>query len=78
MLNPAPARELPDELLALGPILTPNAGEAAELTGEQRPRGRRGARSPSARGAPVLVTLGARACSLLDGDRAERAARAAR
>jgi len=59
VLNPAPAREIPDELYALGPILTPNAGEAAELTGEQDPEA--AARALTARtGAPALVTLGAR------------------
>jgi ribokinase len=33
MLDPAPARELPDELLALVAIITPNETEAALLTG---------------------------------------------
>ncbi len=32
-LNPAPARELPDELLALVDIITPNETEAEKLTG---------------------------------------------
>ena len=36
VLNPAPARELPDAALA---VLTPNASEAAQLTGERRARG---------------------------------------
>jgi ribokinase len=59
VLNPAPAGEITDELLALGPILTPNAGEAAELTGEQDPAA--AAAVLAARtGAPALVTLGAR------------------
>ena len=59
VLNPAPAREIPDELYALGPIITPNAGEAAELTGEQDPEA--AALALTARtGAPTLVTLGAR------------------
>ena len=58
VLNPAPAREIPDELYALGPILTPNAGEAAELTGQQDPEA--AARALAERtGAAVLVTLGA-------------------
>ena len=71
VLNPAPAREIPGELYALGPILTPNAGEAAELTGEQDPEA--AARALAARtGAAVLVTLGARGVLVLDGDRAER------
>jgi len=72
VLNPAPAREIPDELYALGPILTPNAGEAAELTGEQDPEA--AARALAERtGAAVLVTLGAQGVLVLDGDRAERA-----
>ena len=59
VLNPAPAREIPDELYALGPIITPNAGEAAELTGEQDPEA--AALALTARtGAPALVTLGPR------------------
>ncbi|TQV86214.1 ribokinase [Exilibacterium tricleocarpae] len=33
VLNPAPARALPDELLAVVDILTPNRGEAAALAG---------------------------------------------
>ncbi|TKI03999.1 ribokinase [Martelella alba] len=33
ILNPAPARELPDELLALLDIITPNETEAERLTG---------------------------------------------
>ena len=71
VLNPAPAREIPDELYALGPILTPNAGEAAELTGERDPEA--AARALAERtGAAVLVTLGAQGVLVLDGDRAER------
>src|SRR5215213_8876567 len=34
VLNPAPVRALPAELAKLGPILTPNAGEARELSGD--------------------------------------------
>jgi ribokinase len=33
ILNPAPARDLPDELLALVSVLTPNESEAARLAG---------------------------------------------
>ena len=67
VLNPAPARALPDALAALGPILTPNAGEACELTGEREPEA--AARALAARTrAPVLVTLGARGVLVLDGD----------
>ena len=59
VLNPAPAREIPDELYALGPILTPNAGEAAELTGEQDPEAAACALA-ACTGTPAIVTLGAR------------------
>jgi ribokinase len=40
VLNPAPARELVPELAALGVILTPNALEAAALSGARDPVGR--------------------------------------
>ena len=68
VLNPAPARPLPDELVARGPILTPNAAEACELAGEDEPEA--AARALAARtGAPVIVTLGARGVLLVrDGD----------
>ena len=70
VLNPAPARPVPDELAALGPVLTPNAGEARELTGEREPED--AARALAARtGAAVLVTLGARGVMVLDGGAAE-------
>src|SRR3954451_12449615 len=63
--NPAPARRLPDALTGRGPILTPNATEARELTGEEDPEA--AARALAARtGAAVLVTLGARGVLLLD------------
>jgi ribokinase len=59
VLNPAPARRLPDELLDLGPILTPNEAEARALAGEADAES--AARALEARtGAPVVVTLGAR------------------
>jgi ribokinase len=57
VLNPAPAAQIPDELLALGPILTPNAGEAAGLTGEQDPEAAAAALAERTR-APVVITLG--------------------
>ena len=63
VLNPAPARRLPDALLARGPILTPNASEACELAGERDPEA--AARALAAQtGAPVLVTIGARGALL--------------
>jgi ribokinase len=70
VLNPAPARELPDELLALAPLLTPNASEAMALAGEDDAEA--AAVALAARtGAPVLVTLGARGALLVDGDEHE-------
>jgi ribokinase len=67
VLNPAPARPLPDDLVALGPILTPNATEACALAGDADPEA--AAVALAARtGAPVLVTLGARGALLIDGD----------
>jgi ribokinase len=70
ILNPAPARDIDPCVLAVRPILTPNASEAAQLTGERDPEA--AARALAARtGAPVLVTLGADGALLLDGD-AER------
>jgi ribokinase len=70
VLNPAPARAIADELCALQPLLTPNAGEAAEITGCDDPE--EAARELAARtGAPVVVTLGARGVLLLDGGECE-------
>jgi len=69
VLNPAPARELPDDLQ--GVILTPNADEARALAGEREPEA--AARTLAARtGAPVLVTLGQEGALLVDGDAIER------
>ncbi len=58
ILNPAPAQALPDALLRLVSLLTPNETEAALLTGESAPA--QAAAALVARGVPVvLVTLGA-------------------
>jgi ribokinase len=65
ILNPAPAREIDARVLAARPILTPNASEAAQLTGEREPEA--AARALNARsGAPVLITLGSDGALLLD------------
>ncbi len=70
VINPAPARELPATLLALGPILVPNEGEAQALTGEIEPLN--AARVLAARsGAPVVVTLGAQGAVVVDKGDAE-------
>lgn len=65
IINTAPARSLPAELLALGPLLVPNEGEALALSGE--PDVLAAAKVLAARtGAPVVVTLGVSGALLLD------------
>ncbi len=71
VVNPAPARPLPDALLKIGPLLVLNEGEVEQL-------GQAGRVESSARvlaertGAPVVVTLGPEGALLVDGRRAER------
>jgi ribokinase len=63
VVNPAPARPLPEGLAATRPILTPNQHEAAALTGADDPEA--AARALASRtGAPAIVTLGARGALL--------------
>jgi ribokinase len=62
VLNPAPARELPDVPLA---VLTPNASEATQLTGLDDPEAAARALADQS-GAAVLVTLGADGALLLE------------
>jgi ribokinase len=71
ILNPAPARALPDALLAHAPLLTPNATEACALSAADDPEA---AALELARrtGAPVLVTLGASGALLVRDGRRER------
>jgi len=72
VLDPAPAASLPDELLELVDILTPNATEAAALAGREvvdvvtarLVANRLEARGPRA----VVVTLGASGAVLADGN----------
>ena len=71
VLNPAPARALPDALLALSPLLTPNADEACALSGEAEPEA--AARALAERtGAAVVVTIGAGGALLADGGSVQR------
>ncbi|MEB6000012.1 ribokinase [Klebsiella quasipneumoniae] len=64
VLNPAPARELPDELLALVDIITPNETEAEKLTGirvESDEDAAKAADVLHAKGiGTVMITLGSR------------------
>lgn len=65
VVNPAPAQPWVLELAAFAPILTPNAGEASQLTGE--PDKRRAAAVLARRtGAAVVVTDGAAGALVLD------------
>jgi ribokinase len=75
ILNPAPARQLPDRLLRRVSILTPNELEAESLTGI-RIKGytdaARAAQRLRQRGVEtVIVTLGARGALIADGQSAE-------
>lgn len=70
LLNPAPARALSDELVALCDVLTPNEGELRALAGLATDAPLDAAADALlARGAgAVLVTLGARGCCLYRRD----------
>jgi ribokinase len=76
VLNPAPvpSEGLPDDLLALVDVLTPNEGEAAALTGDDgEPRDL--ARALIERGVgAVVVTLGERGAVIATGDGMEAVA----
>jgi ribokinase len=58
VVNPAPARALPGALVALSPLVVPNEGEAATLTGQSDPRAAAVALA-AATHTPVIVTVGA-------------------
>lgn len=65
VLDPAPARPIAHELLAVHPIVKPNRTEAAQLTGGSDPAA--AARALAAQtGTPVIVTLGAEGALLFD------------
>jgi ribokinase len=71
ILDPAPARPLPDELYALADVLTPNESEAAALVGfpvTDRPAAERAAQVLRARGArQVIIKMGALGAYAHDG-----------
>lgn len=76
VLNPAPARSLPEELLAATDVLVPNATELALLAGAPVPDGPDQA-ADAARSLDVpsvVVTLGADGAVVVDGDRATHVA----
>lgn len=65
VVDPAPARPLPPELLATHPIVKPNQTEAFQLTGERTAQAAAAALHART-GAPVIVTLGAGGAMLFD------------
>lgn len=68
ILNPAPARPLPDSLMALIDVLTPNEGEAMYLSGESRPA-TAASKLRDLGVTTVVVTLGARGALIATEDR---------
>jgi ribokinase len=71
VLNPAPAREVPDSVLSQVDVLVPNRVELAQLTGGDRPSAaeevaRLAALLPAR---AVVVTLGAEGALVVEGDR---------
>jgi ribokinase len=72
ILNPAPARQLPDELIALADYLIPNETELSLLTSmdvNDMPSAEAAARALLGRGAKhVIVTLGSRGALAVDKD----------
>ncbi|MEN9892413.1 MAG: hypothetical protein RLY78_2708 [Pseudomonadota bacterium] len=74
VLNPAPARALPDTLLAACDLLTPNESEVRVLAGlgEDAPVEQAAQRLLDRGCAAVVVTLGADGCLLLRPDRPPR------
>jgi ribokinase len=76
LLNPAPAQPLPDELLRLVDVLTPNETETQILTGLSAAdeSAARAAAALRGRGVgAVVLTLGARGALLADGQRSVQA-----
>jgi ribokinase len=70
LVDPAPARGLAPALVSCMPILTPNAGEAAELSGEVSPRAAAAVLSRRTT-SPVAVTLGEHGVVIADGELVE-------
>jgi ribokinase len=70
ILNPAPARVLPDEVLRGIDVLTPNENEAAKLIGEQVESA---LEALIARGVgSVVMTCGAAGCEVVSGGERQR------
>ncbi len=76
ILNPAPARELPDELLGMIDMITPNETEAQRLTGiavDNETDAARAAQALHDKGiATVIITLGSRGVWLSENGNGKR------
>ena len=71
VLNPAPARAIPDSLLEMDPLLVLNEGEVMRLAPAEDVES--SAYAVAGRtGAPVVVTLGRAGALLVDGGRSQR------
>jgi ribokinase len=68
VVNPAPARPLPEELRGAGAIVTPNEHELAGLTGIEEPERAARALAHELGGGTVAVTLGAAGALLVTED----------
>ena len=71
ILNPAPARALGAEVLALGPILTPNEHELIVAIGNDE-TGSALDELAARHSGPIIVTQGPAGALLVDGDQRER------
>lgn len=71
ILNPAPARGIPAEILHLGPILTPNEHELVVAIGNDETEGALDELAARHAG-PIIVTQGPAGALLARGDRRER------
>lgn len=71
VMNPAPARVLPQAVRAAHPVLLPNRVEALDLTGSEDPISAAQDLQRQTK-APVVITLGSEGALLLDGGELER------
>jgi ribokinase len=72
VLNPAPARDVPNQLLELVDVIVPNRVELAQLAGTALPRSSEEAVEAAAKlpTKAAVITLGADGALLMEGDRA--------
>jgi ribokinase len=71
ILNPAPARALPSDVLRIGPILTPNEHELVVAIGNEETASALDELATRTAG-PIIVTQGPAGALLVEGDRRER------